>query len=201
VKILGVSFSPRKSGNTVVLMEEALAGAREEGAETTLFSVSGKDIRHCDGCWSCARTGKCHIDDDMQPLYDLMVESDGIVLGTPVYEYSMTGQAKTVLDRMLPLGAPGRNLSNKVGGIIAVAGSLGLIDPIKDLYLNMVIRKMVPANFVAVYANNKGEARELKKGMQAAHDLGREMVQIAARKFQYPEGFPRSFFAYGTHTK
>lgn len=198
MKIVGMSFSPRKSGNTVVLLEEALVGARQEGAETELFSVAGKNIQYCDGCWACARTGKCHIEDDMQPLYDTLAGADGIVFGTPVYEYSMTGQGKTVIDRMLPVG---RRLANKVGGVVVVAGSLGLIDPIKDLYFDMVLWKMIPANVVGVYANNKGEARELPKAMQAARDLGREMVQIAARKFEYPRGFPRSFFAYGTHTR
>ena len=53
MKILGVSCSPRKKGNTVILMEETLRGAAEHGANTELFSVSGKDIRGCDGCYSC----------------------------------------------------------------------------------------------------------------------------------------------------
>jgi multimeric flavodoxin WrbA len=201
MKILGLSCSPRKSGNTVILLEEALNGALQEGAETELFSVSGKDIKPCDGCWACFGTGKCHIKDDMQTLCDKMVEADGIIFGTPVYVYSMTGQAKIIMDRMLALNGPGRNLANKVGGVIVVAGSIGIIDPAKDLYFMMVMKKMVPANLVAVYASNKGDAREMNQGMQAAHNLGREMVQIAAKKFTYPDGFPRNFFAYGTHTR
>jgi multimeric flavodoxin WrbA len=200
MKILGLSCSPRKSGNTVILLEEALNGAQQEGAETELFSVAGKDIRPCDGCWACFGTGKCHIKDDMQSLYDKMVEADGIIFGTPVYVYSMTGQAKIIMDRMLALRPPERSLANKVGGVIVVAGSLGLIDPAKAIYFTMVMQKMVPANLVAVYAFNKGEVHEMKQGMQAAHNLGREMVQIAAKKFTYPAEFPRNFFAYGTHT-
>jgi len=201
MKILGISFSPRKSGNTVTLIEEALNGARQEGAETELYSVAGKEIRPCDGCWVCAGTGKCHIKDDMEALCDIMVTSDGIIFGTPVYVYSMTGQAKTVIDRMLCLSTPDRNLANKVGGVIVVAGSIGIIDPVKDLYFMMVMKKMVPANLVAVYASKKGEAKELKQGMEAARNLGREMVQIAAKKFTYPPEFPRNFFAFGTHTR
>ena len=201
MKILGLSCSPRKSGNTVTLLKEALNGARQEGAETELFSVSGKDIKPCDGCWACFGTGKCHIKDDMQTLCDKMVAADGIIFGTPVYIYSMTGQAKTVMDRMLELNTLDRNLANKVGGVIVVAGSIGIIDPAKDLYFMMVMKKMVPANLVAVYASNKGDAREMKQGMQAAYNLGREMVQIAAKKFTYPDEFPRNFFAYGTHTR
>jgi multimeric flavodoxin WrbA len=197
MKILGLSCSPRKSGNTVILLEEALGGAQQEGAETELFSVPGKDIRPCDGCWACHQTGKCHIEDDMQPLYAKMVESDGIIFGTPVYYYSMTGQAKIILDRMIAL--EGR-LANKVGGLIIVAGSVGIITPAKDIYFTMIMKKMVPANLVGVYGYHKGDVREMKRGIQAAHNLGREMVQIAAKKFEYPAEFARSFFAYGTHT-
>lgn len=195
MKILGISFSPRKSGNTEILLEEALTGARQEGADTELFSVSGQDIKPCDGCWVCIGTGKCHIKDDMQVLYDKIAAADGIIFGTPVYVYSMTGQAKIVMDRM-----NARNLENKVGGVIAVAGSIGLIDPVKDFYFFMVIKKMLPANLVGVYASQKGDVRAMKQGLQAAGNLGREMVQIAEKKFTYPEGFPRNFFAYGTHT-
>jgi len=196
MKILGLSCSPRKGGNTVILLEEALSGAQQEGAETELFSVSGKDIRPCDGCYAC-RTGKCHIKDDMQPLYDKMVEADGIIFGTPIYYYSMTGQAKIIIDRMLALE---RRLANKVGGVIVVAGSIGIISPAKDIYFAMVMKKMVPASLVAVYGFNKDDVRAMKRGMQAAHDLGREMVQIVAKKFEYPAEFARPVFAYGTHT-
>jgi len=201
MKILGLSCSPRKSGNTAILLEEALSGAQQEGAETELFSVSGKDIRPCDGCWACFGTGDCHIKDDMQALLLKKVEADGIIFGTPVYVYSMTGQAKTIMDRMLALSAPGKNLANKVGGVVVVAGSIGIIDPVKDLYFNMVMGKMIPANLVAVYANDKGEVRKMEQGMKAAHSLGREMVQIAAKGFEYPAEFARNFYAFGTHTR
>ena len=196
MKVLGLSCSPRKAGNTTILLEEALRGAQQEGAETELFGVSGKDIRPCDGCWSCIGTGDCHIKDDMQPLLLKMAETDGIIFGTPVYVYSMTGQAKIIMDRTVSL-----NLANKVGGVVVVAGSLGIIDPVKDLYFNMVIKKMLPANLVAVYANDKGEVRKMERGMKAAYNLGREMVQIAAKGFEYPAEFRRNFYAFGTHTR
>lgn len=200
MKILGLSCSPRKAGNTEILLEEALRGARQDGAETELFNVSGKEIKPCDGCWGCFGTGKCHIKDDMQLLCDTMIASDGIIFGTPVYHYSMTGQAKIILDRMMVLNTPDRNLANRVGGVIAVAGSIGIIDPVKDLYFSMIIKKMVPANFVAVYGHKRGDVKKMIQGMQAAFNLGREIVQIAGKKFEYPPEFARNFFAFGTHT-
>lgn len=89
MKILGVSCSPRKKGNTVTLLEEMLRGAEENGANIELFSVSGKNIRGCDGCYSCLAKGECHIQDNMQPLYIKLMEADGIVFSSPIYFYTM----------------------------------------------------------------------------------------------------------------
>jgi multimeric flavodoxin WrbA len=85
MKILAVSSSPRKNGNTSLLLETALESAQQDGAETELFSVAGKTIQPCDGCWACFKTGTCHIQDDMTILYEKLVEADGIIFGTPVY--------------------------------------------------------------------------------------------------------------------
>ena len=127
-----------------------------------------------------------------------MLEADGIIYGTPVYFYSMTAQAKAVIDRTIAFHSPKRSLSNKVGGVIVVANSQGTTDALKDLYFYMITRQILPANFVAAYPGE--DARKLKKCMKAAKDLGRQMVHIAEMKFRYPDEFPRPVFAYGTHT-
>lgn len=201
MKILGIACSPRKQGNTVVLLEEVLRGSRREGAETELYSVSDKTIEPCQGCMACWKTGECPIEDDMQDLGNRMVEADGIVFGTPVYYYNMTAQAKVIVDRSIALTRPGRNLSNKVGGVVAVAGSLGLVDALKDLYFYFVTHQMLPANYVAAYGGAEGDVKSLEKCMQACNDLGRQMVQTAAKNFRYPEDIERPCFAFGTHTR
>jgi multimeric flavodoxin WrbA len=200
VKILAVSCSPRKQGNTALLLGEALQGAKEEGAGVELYSVSGKTIEPCDGCWTCTKNGECHIKDDMQELYDKLLAADGIIFGTPVYFYAMAAQTKIIIDRTMALGRPDKSLANKVGGIIAVAGSLGLVDAVKDLYFYIVTRRMLPANYVAAYAGPPGDAKKLEKGRQAARDLGRQMVKLVAKKFEYPPEFMSPTIAYGTHT-
>jgi multimeric flavodoxin WrbA len=192
VKILGLSCSPRKRGNTELLLEQALNGAQHEGAETELLSLSGKDIKPCDGCGSCAARGECHIKDDMQTVYQKLLEADGIIFGTPIYFYSMAAQAKAVIDRTFALNRPEKSLTNKVGGVIVVAGSIGIIDAIKDLYFYIVIKRMLPANLVAAYATEKGDIKKREQGMKAAWELGREMVQLAAKKFEYPGEFRRN---------
>ena len=200
MKLLGLSFSPRKMGNTELLLEKVFLGAVQQGAQPELYRVADRDIKPCDGCGSCFKTGVCPIKDDMQELYNRMLEAECIVFGTPVYFYNITAQGKAVIDRTIALGGPGRSLANKVGGIVVVGGSLGLVDAVKDLYFYMVTRQMLPASFVAAYAGAEGDVNKLPKCMQAAEDLGKQMVQIAEKKFTYPEEFKATHIAYGTHT-
>lgn len=196
MKVLGLSFSPRPGGNTVQLLETALAAAAEAGAATELWSLAGKTVRPCDGCWACMRTGDCHIEDDMADLYPGLREADAIIFGSPVYFYNMTGPGKTVIDRTL-----GLKLANKVGGVVCVAGSFGLADTVKDLYFYMVTRQMLPAMFVAAYAGGKGDVQDLPKCLESARDLGRQIVAMAKEGFEYPPDIEPPHFAFGTHTK
>lgn len=201
MKILGLSFSPHIQGNTETLLSTVLSGARQEGAETELYRVYDKDIKPCDGCRACWETGNCHIKDDMQILYEKLLEADGIIFGTPIYFYGMSGLAKLIIDRTSGLGRPEKSLANKVGGVVVVCGSLGLENALKDLYFYFVTHQMIPANFVAAYAGNKNELLKMEKCLKAANELGHQMAQIAAKKFEYPKDIRRSGIAFGTHTR
>jgi multimeric flavodoxin WrbA len=201
MKILGLSCSPNKNGNTIALINQVFKGAKEEGADTELFSVSGKNIQPCQGCGACHETAKCKIDDDMQPLYGKLLEADGIIFGTPVYFYNMTSSAKAIIERTFCLNKPERSLANKVGSVVTVAGSFGMACTVKDLYFYMVTRQIIPANYVAAYAGTPGSLQQMKNCMQAAEILGRQMVRIIAQRFKYPADIPRSFSAFGTHTQ
>jgi multimeric flavodoxin WrbA len=202
MKILAISCSPRSNGNTVMILKEVLRGAQEQRADVDLYSVSGKTIQPCDGCWACANTGKCHKADDMQELYEKIVEADGIIFGTPIYFWGMTGQAKTVIDRTIALNQPGRNLTNKVAGVVAVCGSLGLVDALKDFSYFFIQRRMLPANQISAYVtSNPDELTNMVQCMNAAHRLGQQMVALIKMKFKYPEEFIERHGAYGTNRK
>jgi len=201
MKILGISGSPRKNGVTVTMLDEVLKAAKGDGAEVELYSVSGKNIQPCDGCWGCRGTGKCHIEDDMQELYDKLVGADGIVFGTPVYFYGMTAQAKAVMDRTIALNQPDRILSNKVCGVVACAGSLGLADVLKNYSYYIVQRQMLPAFQVSAYAGSPENLQEMEGCMKALNDLGRQMVALIKLGFKYPAEFARGPGAFGTHTR
>jgi multimeric flavodoxin WrbA len=203
MKVLGLSCSPRKDGNTAALVNLALSGAKREGAEVEYFSVAGKQMAPCDGCRSCATTGVCHIKDDMQEVYKLFIESDAIIFGTPTYCYSIAAQAKIIMDRSralhdLPEDNKVNKLANKPCGVIAVGASLGLVEVVKDLYFWMVTRYMLPGDYVALYAQSKGDVEKRPEGKKATINLGRQMVRLAAMKFAYPADLMKPAYAYGT---
>jgi multimeric flavodoxin WrbA len=159
MKILGIVGSPRKEGNTEIMMEEALAAAREAGAETELVHVAGKDIAPCDACATCRQTGKCRIKDDMQPIYEQLEAADGILFGTPVYFGGYTAQAKAIMDRMyVYLGD--RKLQGKVAGPIVVTRRVGAIQTRNLINGFLIAQGMIVVRGAIGYGREKGEVRE-----------------------------------------
>lgn len=201
MKILGLSCSPRQAGNTVAMINLALAAAEKDGAEVELYRAAGKNIQPCDGCWGCVKTQKCHIKDDMQELYEKLQEADGIIIGTPIYFWGMTAQAKAVIDRSIALSAPEKSLANKPCGVVASCGSLGLVDALKDITYYIVQRQMLPAYQVSAYLMNPEDLEKMEKCRQALNDMGRQIVALVKLGFKYPPEFPRGPIAFGTHTR
>ncbi len=179
MKILGIVCSPRSGGNTEILVHKALESAEKEGAEVEAWSVAGKDLKPCDHCLSCIKTGQCHIKDDMQALYPKMIEADGIVLGSPVYFWSITAQAKTVIDRTYALRRPTNRLEGKVGGAIAVAGRRGQVEALTVMNNFFLGQGMIPAGLgVDGRGSEKGDIEKDERAMTGAAGLGRRIVQL-----------------------
>lgn len=101
-KVLIISASPRKGGNSDLLCDQFLKGAREAGHQAEKIFLPEHKINYCLGCGVCNNTHVCVQKDGMKPLLDKMAEADVIVLATPVYFYSMDGQLKTFIDRTVP---------------------------------------------------------------------------------------------------
>ena len=201
MRVLAVSGSPNKGGNTATLLGIALDSAKAEGAETELFSVSGKNIQPCDGCWGCRQSGTCHIKDDMQELYEKLIAADGIIFGTPIYFWGITSQAKAIMDRTIALNRPDRNLNNKVAGVVATCGSLGLVEALMHYSYYFIQRRMLPANQVSTYVRRPDDLKGMEQCIQATRDLGRQMVALINLGFRYPAEFIKGPGAFGTHTR
>lgn len=101
-KVLIISGSPRKGGNSDILCDRFMEGAKEAGNAVEKVFLHDYEISPCMACYGCRGTKKCVQMDDMERILDKMVEADVLVLATPVYFYSMDGLLKTMIDRTLP---------------------------------------------------------------------------------------------------
>ena len=99
MRVLGIMGSPRRQSNTDMLLDKALEGAREAGAEVEKVLVSKLKISPCLEIYACRKDGKCSIKDDMEALYAKLLEADHIIFASPIFFYGITSQAKAVVDR------------------------------------------------------------------------------------------------------
>ncbi len=183
MKVLGIVCSPRRGGNTEIMVEEALAAAREAGAETEIVLVAGKTIAPCDACGTCFETDKCKIKDDMQPLYQQMEAANAIILGTPVYFHNVSAQAKAIMDRTFVLLIKMR-LKGKVAAPITALRRIGAGTTRNLLYGFFLAQGMVPVRGAAGYGPGKGEVRQGFGGgrdisaMEEARNVGTDVVDL-----------------------
>ncbi len=100
-KVLILSGSPRKGGNSDILCDQFAKGAAEAGHTVEKIRVAEKNIGYCRACYACKETGTCVIKDDMAEVLQKMIDADVLVLASPVYFYSINAQLKALIDRTL----------------------------------------------------------------------------------------------------
>ncbi len=102
--ILVIHASPRPGGNSDILCDRLMEGAQEVGHTCEKITLHGKQIGYCVACDACRKNGgSCAIRDDMDGIYEKMLQADIVVLSTPVYFFSMSAQLKTMIDRLRPI--------------------------------------------------------------------------------------------------
>ncbi len=186
MRILGIVCSPRKGGNTEILVREALEAVKGAGGETELILVADLDISPCDACETCRETGVCVIDDGMQEIYRAMEEADGIIFGTPVYFLNVSAQAKAVMDRTYAfLGAP--KLRGKIAAALVAVRRVGAGQVLSLMYSFFTIQRMLIAGGGIGYGREKGEVREgvggspVLSALDEARAVGRAVVRLAKK--------------------
>jgi multimeric flavodoxin WrbA len=186
MKILGISCSPRKGGNTEILVKEALEGARGAGGETEFISIVGKDIAPCDGCGSCEKNGVCRIDDYMQEIYKQIELADGVIFGTPVYFINVSAQAKAVMDRTYAYRF-NTKLRGKVAAAIVAARRVGGGNVLSLLYSYFTAQRMILAGGGIGYGLKRGDVKEGPGGapgrtaLEEARAVGKGVVRMIKR--------------------
>jgi multimeric flavodoxin WrbA len=103
VKVLGIAGSPRRGGNTDLLLAEVLKGAASRGAEVKTIILNDLQIAPCQHCDACQKAGRCRIEDDMQMVYKELEQADRIVLASPIQFMGVTAQMKAMIDRLQAL--------------------------------------------------------------------------------------------------
>ena len=99
-KVVVISTSLRPGSNSHALAEQFAEGAKSAGHEVELISLRGKEIRFCIGCLKCQETGACVFKDDVPSVMESVLNADVVCWATPIYYYEMSGQMKTLIDRM-----------------------------------------------------------------------------------------------------
>ena len=131
MKVLGIAGSPRRDGNTDLLLAEVMRGATSKGAEVKTIILNGLNIAPCQHCDACLETGKCRIQDNMQMVYQELEQADRIVLASPIQFMGVTAQMKAMIDRCQALWArkyvlkmpPLDNKKERKGFFISVGGT------------------------------------------------------------------------------
>lgn len=202
MKVLMINGSPRAEGNTYVALQEMEKIFREEGIETELLHVGGKDIRGCIACGSCAKNGKCVFDDMVNEAAPKFEECDGLVVGSPVYYASANATLIAFLDRLFY--STGFDKTMKVGASVVVARRGGLSATFDELNKYFTISGMPVASsqyWNSIHGRMPGEAMEDGEGLQTMRVLARNMAflmkSIALGKKEY--GLPEKEERVATH--
>jgi multimeric flavodoxin WrbA len=189
VKILGLFGSPRRGGNTELLLEEALKGAEKEGARVERLYLSDFTITPCKECHGCDDTGNCIILDDMEKIYPKLLEADVVILASPIFFYGVTAWAKALIDRSQALWARkyllkdsslGKEGKKRKGFFISVGATKGqkvfegAILTVK--YFFDVLNAEYAGELVFRGVEAKGDILNHPEALQQAYETGRKLV-------------------------
>lgn len=185
MKIIGISSSPRgKNSSTLKLLDAALAGAEEAGAEVETIDVAKLKIKYCTACNSCHETGVCAIKDDYQMVIEKLLDADGIILSSPNYITNVTAQLKTLFDRC-PLVIHEQLFEGKYGFSLTTAGS-GEIDFVLDIMNNYMAHCGGYTTGGVGCAMSEGPSA-MEAAIGKSQEMGKHLVEAIKEKRQYPE--------------
>lgn len=188
MKVLGIMSSPRRQSNTEILLDKALEGAREAGAEVEKVLVSKLKISPCLEIYACRKDGNCAIKDDMQSLYKKLLEADHIIFASPIFFYGVTSQAKAIIDRCQALwvrrhvlGMGKEDKRERRGVFISVGATRGkkLFDGavLTVKYFFDAIGVKYSGDLLVRGIDNKGQIGEHPAVLEDAFRLGQELVR------------------------
>lgn len=190
IKVLGISGSPRRRGNTDLLLAEVMRGADSRGAETETIVLNNLKITPCQHCDACLKAGNCRIKDDMQMIYDELEKADRIVLASPIQFMAVTAQTKAMIDRcqclwarkyVLKIPPLGSEPGKKKGLFVSVGGTRfanlfdGALITVKNLFLTLDITYVGELLFRGI--DEKGAITKHPDALEQAFLTGQKLVE------------------------
>ena len=188
MKVVAFNGSPRRKGNTEILIGEVFKILEKEGIETEMVQLGNKPVHGCTACGKCReiQNGKCHIKNDhLNYCIEKMVEADGIIIGSPVYFADVTPEIKALIDVAGYVTCSNNHLlKRKVGaGVIAVrrGGALHAFETINNFFLisQMIVPGSCYWNFA--FGRNPGEVLKDEEGIQTIKTLAENMAWLLKR--------------------
>ena len=185
MKILGIVGSPRKGGNTELLIKEVFKSLEDKGIKTEFFQIGRKKVNGCIACMKCrkAADGRCHQKNDVINLcIEKMLKADAIIIGSPVYFADLTAQAKALIEVAgYAIRGAGNPLKRKPGAaVIAVrrAGAIHAFDSINHFFL--INEMIIPGSsyWNIAIGREKGEVFKDEEGMKTMRVLGENMAWL-----------------------
>ena len=187
MKVVAFNGSPRKDGNTTILINHVFRELEKEGVETELVQLSGREIRGCIACYKCFenKDQHCAVKNDIaNECIEKMIGAEGILLGSPVYFTDVTAEMKALIDRAgFVSTANGGMYKNKVSAaVVAVrrSGSMHTLDTMNHFFL---AGQMIIVGRGIGVGRDKGEVEKDEEGMQAVKALGQRMAWLLKKLY------------------
>ncbi|MBE9569554.1 MAG: flavodoxin family protein [Proteobacteria bacterium] len=182
MRITGIVASPKKTGNSDILVKHALKAAAESGAEVRILRLYDFQIEYCRGCEKCitGENRECQIKDDVRFIYQQIKQSDGLIVGSPIYIHSIPGILKTLIDRMRPYVERGESNHMKVASFIfthTFASQFEHIYALPNLLFFAFYLAFRVSGIISIKAGSPGECLLDKKNIRQAYDLGKKLSQ------------------------
>ena len=185
MKILGINGSPRKNGNTKLLIETVFKPLGEAGFDTELFQIGGKQVHGCTACGKCReiKDKRCHIKNDIiNECIQKMIDADAIILGSPVYFADVSTEMKALIDVAGYVTRGNGHLlkRNPAAAVVSVrrGGQLHALETMNNFFLinQMIVPGSSYWNFA--YGKNPGDVLSDEEGMETMQTLGENMAWL-----------------------
>ncbi|MBQ7496872.1 MAG: flavodoxin family protein [Selenomonas sp.] len=181
MKVLAISGSARKQGNTALLLQAVCKELQKEGIETDLVELAAAAVEPCKACFACGDKENCvHGKDEFASIFDKMKDADGLILGSPVYSANISAKMQALLERAAVVCDMNPGLmKHKVGVAVASVrrgGSLQAIDAMNHFFLNHEMFVAGSTYWNMAYGQMPGDVSQDEEGMQNMKNLGQNMA-------------------------